>query len=580
MAAYYSSIKSMRTAKVGTILPWGGDGNEGFLSSNLPKGWIVCDGTTHPAQDYPLLASVIGDTYGGNMLDGQGNMEEFPYEDTTADFRLPNLSSSVVMDLEESHLAQPQYQFGQGNPSQYLKDDDGRDLVKGYGETNLIKSTWEATADIDFTINLSGQNMYFKFTDITLGLPDFTETVYTLPRKLGINHTPPHKHSETPVPSTNIRNKGSMTFRTDQGVRTTGAVSGTHCTSYTGTGIECENATNNPTQWENGAWKVTYYGTDQYEHTLPRMENFWDFSNDSTGKNYWSHVPAGADQWNDTANGNAGTDATRKSGHANPNYNQNIVGIERTAQITNTEPVDTHKTPCYTGLFPRPMLQRNRSNFYGYTDTTGGNQPPVLGNIFDHPEAGSNATGFEVTGVTITNASYTITLPAGVDITREYGATGATWKQWDKITPLMYVTPGGNNHNDNKHKWLAEGSMVTGVTYDSVTDKYTVKLDRMTSGAATNVTLRFRHGTWPTSLSYNDSSKNPLEDSFRPHTHDSFEIAQTGGSITDGTKVMTAYTASDGNANALQAESLENALNIVCDTAQPNCTITFIIKAY
>ena len=69
MAAYYSSIKSMRTAKVGTILPWGGDGNEGFLSSNLPKGWIICDGTTHPAKDYPLLASVIGDTYGGSMLD-------------------------------------------------------------------------------------------------------------------------------------------------------------------------------------------------------------------------------------------------------------------------------------------------------------------------------------------------------------------------------------------------------------------------------------------------------------------------------------------------------------------------------
>ena len=59
MAAYYDSIKSMRTAKIGTILPWGGDGGNGFLASNIPKGWIVCDGSTKDASDYPLLASMI-----------------------------------------------------------------------------------------------------------------------------------------------------------------------------------------------------------------------------------------------------------------------------------------------------------------------------------------------------------------------------------------------------------------------------------------------------------------------------------------------------------------------------------------
>ena len=79
MAAYYDSINSMKTAKVGTILPWGGDGGNGFLASNIPKGWIVCDGSTEDAKDYPLLASVIGDTYGGDMTDGGGNHYQFPY---------------------------------------------------------------------------------------------------------------------------------------------------------------------------------------------------------------------------------------------------------------------------------------------------------------------------------------------------------------------------------------------------------------------------------------------------------------------------------------------------------------------
>ena len=60
MAAYYDSIKSMKTAKIGTILPWGGDGGTGFLASNIPVGWIVCDGDQSiPAKDYPLLASMI-----------------------------------------------------------------------------------------------------------------------------------------------------------------------------------------------------------------------------------------------------------------------------------------------------------------------------------------------------------------------------------------------------------------------------------------------------------------------------------------------------------------------------------------
>lgn len=54
----------MRVAKVGTIIPWAGDGNEGFALSNIPKGWILCDGRLYNANRYPLLAATLGDTYG------------------------------------------------------------------------------------------------------------------------------------------------------------------------------------------------------------------------------------------------------------------------------------------------------------------------------------------------------------------------------------------------------------------------------------------------------------------------------------------------------------------------------------
>ena len=41
MAQFYNSIKTMKTARVGTILPWAGDGNKGFLPSNIPKGCYI-----------------------------------------------------------------------------------------------------------------------------------------------------------------------------------------------------------------------------------------------------------------------------------------------------------------------------------------------------------------------------------------------------------------------------------------------------------------------------------------------------------------------------------------------------------
>ena len=57
MAQFYNTIKTMKTARVGTIMPWGGDGNEGFTAANVPKGWRVCDGRDLNGIDFPLLSS-------------------------------------------------------------------------------------------------------------------------------------------------------------------------------------------------------------------------------------------------------------------------------------------------------------------------------------------------------------------------------------------------------------------------------------------------------------------------------------------------------------------------------------------
>ena len=114
MAVNYSTVKSMKSAKIGTIMPWSGDGNEGFALSNIPKGWIVCDGLLKNAVDYPLLAAQLGDSYGASD-DFSGNFPEY-----AGQFRVPNMTLKMPMDLEPEYLQQPKYQYGQNDAYQQV----------------------------------------------------------------------------------------------------------------------------------------------------------------------------------------------------------------------------------------------------------------------------------------------------------------------------------------------------------------------------------------------------------------------------------------------------------------------------
>ena len=553
MTALYDSIKSMRTAKVGTILPWSGDGGSGFLASNIPKGWIVCTGQTIKAADYPMLASIIGDTYGGDMTDPSGNHYPFPYYGyDDAEFRLPNLSNRVMTDLENTDLNDPTYQYGQSDAQSVVGA-----LINDYGETTPVTTTYEATSDIDFTLNIAG-NLYFKFTNISLFAPDFIETLYTLNRKLGINHTPAHGHSDS-IGSTNVNPTGPMTFRTDQGIEMTGSAS-VYCSSDGPNTCALKSA--EPTTWQNGATAITFYGDESHEHTLPRMDSFMEFITDSSNKDYWGSVPAGEANWRTNAN-------DRGSGHASTTYTQTIFSRGNTGQLLDTVPVDTHKTPNHTGMFPRPMEYRSRPNYFGY-DT---GSPVRSDGLVDDPET---APVFSVSGC-ILDATNKIILPNGTDLRRTYGTAPDTWQQWDKITPLMYVTP---VNVDDKYDVLREGTFVQ--TMEAAQDvsvnptpQWEITLNSSTLVAGT-YDLKFRHGSWPVSMNLGAENKDPIQSSYRAHNHGSFEIQQGIGSMAG----PPSHVASNADGSALQAQSLENALNISCDTTQPSITMTFIIKAF
>ena len=586
MAAYYDSIKSMKTAKVGTILPWGGDGGNGFLASNIPKGWIVCDGSTKDAHDYPLLASVLGDTYGGDMTKPAGGGYTFPYVDpndgsNTATFRLPNLSNSLPVDLEPVHMDQVKYNNNQNNWKEAVVDGNGtkmKDFIVGYGETYDIKTSWSANSDIDFTLNLSG-NLYFKYTGFTLTAPDFLESIYTLNRKLGINHTPSHSHRDS-IPSVQANQKGAMIFQTDGGIAMSGSQSFTNnCTGSEGP-FNCAFADAEPHSWRDGSVAMSYYGDATYEHTLPTTSSHYEFITDAVnaGKNYWDTVPAGANNWRGTERG---------AGPKTESYKQTIPADRGvTDQIVDTDPMSTHAQPAFKGMFPRPMEDRNRPNFYGYTPKTDSSTTPTRADgLKDSPE---QRAAYVVSNVTLTEGSNEIILPDNTDISQTYGTGSDTWKQWDEIRPLMYVTTAVNG---DKYKWIPEGTYVQSIewvpdanntaasgNYKIVLNKNVGQGDVETAAGWGTVTtgLKFRDGTYPTTLNTGAESKNPLEQSFRSHNHSSFEIGQTIGTMVG----PPSHTASDADGSALAAQSIENALNIAVDTTQPSLTMTFIIKAY
>ena len=591
MAIYYDQLKSMRAAKIGTIMPWGGDGNEGFLVSNIPKGWMVCKGQTVNASDYPLLASVIGDTYSAteSMTDSSGNEYAFPYIDTAAVFTLPNLSAKCMVDIEASYLDQTKYRFGQDDPKNKILDSNGTKLgdllVSGTGGgatsyVSNVKTTWQATADIDFTLNLSG-NLYFKFSGMLLQAPDFVETVYTMRRKLGINHTPSHSHADS-IPTAQVNPSGPMVFRTDGGVNQTGVASLGIC-GTTVTPVSCEFKDAQPTSWANGSTDITFYGNGNYENTLPTMSGPMEFVTDSRGYNYWGHVPA--TDWRQAGSNGTGSnafDTNRGSGPKAEYQRQTVSGSAgNTQSIVNTEPMKSHKTQAHTGMHPRPIIQRNRPNFFGYTRN--GQTAPTQGGIVDHPEAMSP---FQVSNVTLTENSNEISLPATVDLGRTYstgsGASAASWTQYDAITPFMYVIEviPTDDQNDCKYLHLTEGTIVQSVKKET-NGSWTIKLNKQIKGdkatgwsSVTGRVLQFKYATYPTAL--NTAFKDPTQSEFGSHGHGSFEISQGIGSMAG----PPSHTASNADASSLSAQSLENALNIDCDTTQPSLTLTFIIKAF
>ena len=127
MASNYETQRKMRAAQIGTIMPWVGD------NASKPDGWLECNGQTIEATDYPILASVIGNTYGpSNGL----NNRTYPNYLLGDQFRLPALNGRVLTDYEPSLVNVTNLQMGQTYPSGAVGG-----LIILEGETDITRTS-------------------------------------------------------------------------------------------------------------------------------------------------------------------------------------------------------------------------------------------------------------------------------------------------------------------------------------------------------------------------------------------------------------------------------------------------------
>lgn len=499
-------------------MAWAGDASTGFLPSNVPKGWIICDGKQYSASQYPLLASIIGITYGGNNdLPFGGDFPEYKNSTTNANdtFRVPDLTAKAMMDVRGDYLSDVRYYAGQSDAYSQVGN-----LFSRTGNEVTINPIVSKDTDLKFSI--TGNTYIGKFSMVsgstsnpnTLNPAAYQTTAYVIPRKLGMNHMPPHTHRATGNDYSSASTSGGATkvFRPPN-VATSGSFTDPTGNPHVFTTINIADSASTP--WVGGSAYITYYDPN----TLVTTDRFRDFPSTM------GYIPGAGYNYLNTG-----------TVDANP---PNLVIQPSQSGYTNTisgvQPASGHAEPAWTGSFPVPTTLFNKKNYFGN----------ISPNSFSAISSTANAA----------SGSTTMTLAAGTSFTNI------------KSKMFVYTTPGGGTFGG-----LAAGTMVTNV--DTV--NRVVSLSQPTTGALSSTTVYFKQGTWPTTLNNVVGSEDPASSSFRSHNHGSIDIQMNIGSL----RPPSTFTVNNVSLGDVAPIDFLQALNITANTACPALNIVYIIRAY
>lgn len=253
---YYNRVKASKSVPIGTIIPWSGTSSSANNVDSLPKGYIICNAQAKAlkAKEYPLLAQIIGNTYGpfpeqpGQQLGvNYGIVNVYPNYDDEDVFDLPDLNQRALVDIEGDRISTADLAV----VGAYISEN-------GYEGTQPL-TEYKSDVNIIFQVEPSNE-LSGRITGITISEPTYFDTIYVLPRKLGQDHTPQHSHRAASEDAFDAITGASptgdpvMTFNAGRYI-----VQESRWTSATPTGI-FGNASP-PESWkpQNGQARITWY---------------------------------------------------------------------------------------------------------------------------------------------------------------------------------------------------------------------------------------------------------------------------------------------------------------------------------
>jgi len=288
---FYQGSRTAKAAVIGTIMPWTGP------LSNIPEGWIICDGSTKNAKDYPLLVQVIGDTYNAGISNLGGAFPNY-----LGEFVLPDLNGRMLMDIEEEYFNN----LGSGGTGKTPDTDvDARSIISPFIGDNTDNGVPVVFTDVytDVVFTLNDRTGYFgNISGNTIIPGEFEKTVYIGGRKLGVTHVRSHTHS------------GS--YETLQNADR----------AYPGSGV---------IPYENIEARFTYEGTD----TTNFFTNPFDYQN--TGFQVDLKLRILADDWSDVED---------KNGFGNGIPGRTIARVHAEKPPVNIRPKNVTRTPISDSL--------------------------------------------------------------------------------------------------------------------------------------------------------------------------------------------------------------------------------------
>lgn len=154
--ANYNSVRTAEAQPIGSAVPWVGSLTE------IPPGWLVCDGQELLGSDYPLLARILKTAYGGNL---SGDFPNF-----TGTFTLPNPNQKTLADISTEYFTSDQSTPGADQPTLGVDDAESLAVVGEYigSEGNVgAPGTEFAVTDLNFFFFPDPDGTLLRITNVT-----------------------------------------------------------------------------------------------------------------------------------------------------------------------------------------------------------------------------------------------------------------------------------------------------------------------------------------------------------------------------------------------------------------------------